>query len=218
MTNDLLGLNDSKALQENFIRLLVAEVQHQDPTNPVDAKDFTQQFASLAMVGQSSITNEHLEKISNNTNGLNLENKLLHYSSYINKEVMTDFDKIKLTNGMSECEFCLENKTEEITLLILDKEMQELYRQRITNPQVGMNKIHWDGINAEGNKMPDGDYSITILDNNQRKLLLNTKGKVDSTKIIGDEIWLNLDTGVSIPASKVSSIHEPQHKLNSIFT
>lgn len=48
---------------QSFLKLLVAEMKHQDPTNPMDATQYVSQLASFSQVEQSVQINSKLENI-----------------------------------------------------------------------------------------------------------------------------------------------------------
>ena len=49
---------------DNFLKLLVAQVQNQDPLEPMDSTTFVSQLAQLSQVEQAIQTNKNLESIS----------------------------------------------------------------------------------------------------------------------------------------------------------
>ena len=56
--------SDSEAQQEMFLKLLVAQMENQDPMNPTDATEFTGQLTQYSILEQSLTTNNILETIS----------------------------------------------------------------------------------------------------------------------------------------------------------
>ena len=54
--------------QEMFLKLLVAQMENQDPMNPTDATEFTGQLTQYSILEQSLTTNNILETISNQYN------------------------------------------------------------------------------------------------------------------------------------------------------
>ncbi|MFN3533793.1 MAG: flagellar hook assembly protein FlgD, partial [Desulfatiglandales bacterium] len=49
--------------KEDFLKLLVAQLQHQDPLNPMNSTEFTAQLAQFSALEQQRNTNENLEKL-----------------------------------------------------------------------------------------------------------------------------------------------------------
>lgn len=48
---------------DTFLKLLVAEMQNQDPTQPMDSTEYISQLASFSQVEQTIQTNKRLEQI-----------------------------------------------------------------------------------------------------------------------------------------------------------
>ena len=53
----------AKMNYDNFLRLLVAEIENQDPTSPLQSSDFVAQLATFSTVEQSMQTNAKLDQI-----------------------------------------------------------------------------------------------------------------------------------------------------------
>ena len=78
--------NASSALNgtlNDFLKLLTVQLQNQDPTEPADTNDITQQIASLSQVEQQINTNTNLEKLITMFSGGQVSNAV----SYIGKQV-----------------------------------------------------------------------------------------------------------------------------------
>lgn len=57
------GLSNSTLSQEDFIRLFLAELNFQDPLEPVDNKEFLGQMAQFASIEQSRQSTENIENL-----------------------------------------------------------------------------------------------------------------------------------------------------------
>lgn len=66
----------------DFLQLLIAQMQNQDPTDPMDASQQISQLASFSQVEQQIQTNSHLETV--------LQNQWISQASdYIGKQIMS---------------------------------------------------------------------------------------------------------------------------------
>jgi flagellar basal-body rod modification protein FlgD len=72
-SNTVTGSQSSKDAKsatlnyDSFLRLLIAQMKNQDPTDPVDASEQMSQLASFSIVEQSIKTNSHLESLIRET-------------------------------------------------------------------------------------------------------------------------------------------------------
>ena len=80
---------------DNFLTLLTAQLQHQDPLEPLDTHEFTNQLVQFSSVEQSIQQNKNLESIIE----LNQNNMAISAVSYIGKEVSATGQKNMLANG-----------------------------------------------------------------------------------------------------------------------
>ncbi|QOR68562.1 flagellar hook assembly protein FlgD [Cytobacillus suaedae] len=74
--SDILGKDD-------FLKILMTQLQNQDPMNPMQDKDFIAQMATFSSLEQMTNMSKTMEKFVNAQTG----DRLLKYSSMIGKEV-----------------------------------------------------------------------------------------------------------------------------------
>jgi flagellar basal-body rod modification protein FlgD len=89
--------------QSDFIRLLMKELQYQDPLEPMDNKNFIGQMAQFSNLQQSSEMTAHLEKISSIQNSNQSYSMLGKKVAYINPyEYVPEGEKPKTKVGTVE--------------------------------------------------------------------------------------------------------------------
>ena len=76
------ALDKRKIGKEAFLELLVTELRHQDPFNPVDNKEFITQLATFNSLEQLITLNQNVEN-------LNKKESILQGASLISKKVVT---------------------------------------------------------------------------------------------------------------------------------
>jgi flagellar basal-body rod modification protein FlgD len=94
------GLNgttgSSKITQElgkdEFLKILVAELQNQDPTNPMDNKDFITQMAQFSTLEQMQNMTESLQKYLEAQSGINDSSIITQSATLIGKNVLAEVD------------------------------------------------------------------------------------------------------------------------------
>ena len=85
----------------NFLNLLVTQLQNQDPTSPMDTNAFTSQLVQYASVEQQINTNTNLTNLITATQS----NTLLQSSSLVGKQVTATNDHLTLQNGQAQIHF-----------------------------------------------------------------------------------------------------------------
>ena len=94
-TGDSRAAADSSKLNDNlnrFLTLLITQLQHQDPLQPMDANEFTQQLVQFASVEQQIYQNANLEKMLALQKGTQASNLV----NYIGAAVETEGTELRL--------------------------------------------------------------------------------------------------------------------------
>ncbi|GIN70470.1 hypothetical protein J14TS2_09450 [Bacillus sp. J14TS2] len=90
--NDRLGKDD-------FLKLLMAQLQNQDPMNPMEDNEFISQMATFSSLEQMTNMSNSIEKLVQ----LEIQSSLIEYSHFVGKEVswhnVTDEDEAAVTEG-----------------------------------------------------------------------------------------------------------------------
>ena len=102
---------------DNFLTLLTAQLQHQDPLEPLDTHEFTNQLVQFSSVEQSIQQNKNLESIIE----LNQNNMAISAVSYIGKEVSATGQKNMLANGKATFSYTLPEAAQAGTISITNQ-------------------------------------------------------------------------------------------------
>lgn len=149
--NDALG-------RDQFLTLLVAQLKHQDPLNPLDSTDFTAQLAQFSSLEQQFAMNENLEAIQASLSAQESGNVL----DYIGKTVKTDGNAIFSKDGHPDSgAYTLEDRAD-VTIHIYDSQGLEVRRLYAGWQDMGEHDIGWDGRNDAGDPVGDGIYTFEI--------------------------------------------------------
>lgn len=145
-----------------FLKMLTTQLKHQDPTEPMDVSQMTQQIAQYSGVEQQVKTNTMLEKLLTS----NRQSQLSTAVGYIGKEIETEGNKGTLIrNGdQAQASFCyiLPREADEVKVKIKNAAGAVVFSGSGTN-QAGRNITLWDGKNSfNGEAMPPGTYTIEV--------------------------------------------------------
>jgi flagellar basal-body rod modification protein FlgD len=160
---DASGMASSKnsALgKDDFMNLLVAQLQNQDPLNPMDSTAFTSQLAEFSSLEQLSNVNDNLEYLQMYQSSINNAQAV----SFIGKNINALGDSIQLENSeMEEIHFELSSDSSSAFINIYD-ETGNLVKY-IENGPLGEGKhsVEWDGTDHSGNTLPEGIYRFEVM-------------------------------------------------------
>jgi flagellar basal-body rod modification protein FlgD len=131
-------------------------LRNQNPLDPLDTNQFTQQLVQFTGVEQQLKTNEFLEAMMTATqNATNSE-----AVSYVGKVVTASGNKTELIDGSAVWHFAVD-KAASITASVRDLDGNVVFTKQGQVEQ-GESVFRWDGIGNDGKQRPEGSYYVTI--------------------------------------------------------
>jgi flagellar basal-body rod modification protein FlgD len=163
--------------KDEFLKMLIAQLQYQDPLNPLDGTDFTAQLAQFSSLEQLTDMNTNLgnlytnQVISNRVSAVNL----------IGKEITTLGNTIQIEGTPVTISYNLAEDvtTGAVNIYGLDGELVKTIA--FNNQEAGKNSVEWD---CQG--VADGVYTYEVTAQN---------GEGDTVTV--DALFTGLATGVS---------------------
>jgi len=184
------SLNDT---YNNFLLLLTKQLQNQDPLNPMDTAQFTQQLVGFSQVEQQIASNKSLEKLINLQSSTNAFGAV----AFIGNEVAVDSDRISLKGGKAKFQYEIDHAASQAVLSVYDSRGQVVLVQE-ANKGVGSYNVDWAGKDAFGNQLPDGQYRVAVSyadeQGNTYSANITSFGTVDSAEIADGEVKLFVGT------------------------
>jgi flagellar basal-body rod modification protein FlgD len=200
----IAGLNDT---YNNFLLLLTKQLQNQDPLNPMDTAQFTQQLVGFSQVEQQIASNKSLEKLI----ALQSATNAFGAVSFLGNEVQVDSDQISLKGGKAAFQYDIDRTASRAVLTVVDSRGQVVLVQE-ANKAVGTYRVDWNGKDAFGNELPDGAYRVAVTYGDEEGETYSAKitsfGVVDSTEIADGTVKLFVGS-VGFPIDKVLKVTKP---------
>ncbi len=167
--------NSSAQLAEDFddfLILLTTQLQNQDPLDPADSTEFTNQLVSFAGVEQQINSNQRLESLVSLALGTSFSSSLNYVGkdvSYISAEAYFDGTK------PIEVDYAVDGTSVDTTINIFNEEGTLVFTQKISDDE-DIESFVWDGKNSGGFLQPEGTYEIRIdaLDGQNNPLTATT--------------------------------------------
>ncbi|WP_276488014.1 flagellar hook assembly protein FlgD [Ectopseudomonas mendocina] len=111
-----INVSDATQLENNFLTLMVAQIQNQDPTKPVDSTEFVNQFATMSQVKSL----ENMTSLSK-SNLVLLDNlQTLTAAGLVGQEVKVVADQLQLGTETVKGDIQLEHASGELALVLTD--------------------------------------------------------------------------------------------------
>ncbi|EAK0961463.1 flagellar basal body rod modification protein [Campylobacter upsaliensis] len=163
--------------KDAFLKLLLIEMQHQDPTDPMDSDKMLTQTSQLAALEMQQNTNNtmqqmvaQMEKLSNAMG----TSQSIGALGAIGKMATVADNKIKLTGSDEVIALKMylpeASNKDGITLEVYDKDNKLVYTEKASEGKevsAGHFTMEWPGRNNDGVYAGDGEYTVKIVYNNQ---------------------------------------------------
>ncbi|MFH1701059.1 MAG: flagellar hook capping FlgD N-terminal domain-containing protein [Candidatus Zixiibacteriota bacterium] len=198
--------------RDEFLKLLVAQLSHQDPLEPLKDEDFVAQLAQFSSL-------EQLENMNSNMNdSLNYDFLLSQTisntmaTSLIGRTVRADSSQIYLeTAGAADIAVDLDKAATDLTVTIKDIDGNVVRTITKNGLTPGDHLINWDGTDDNGVQVSSGVYTIDIRANDANGNAFTPsqylEGKVSGITYKEGLALLNIN-GQQIPLSSVREVNE----------
>ena len=192
---------------DTFLVLLTTQLANQDPLDPMDSSEFTNQLVQFSQVEQQIQTNKNLETLA----GLTAFNGATSTAAYLGRTVMFRADTTTLSDTGATWHYELGREVATVDLRVLDSDGKVVFEQpgEIT---FGRHEFNWDGISSEGDQLTDGGYTLEVVakdvDDETVDAGIFVEGAVTKIDFIGGESILSV-AGNEVPLGAILSIIEP---------
>jgi flagellar basal-body rod modification protein FlgD len=180
-----LTSNTSTTLAGNFqtfLTLLTTQLQNQNPLDPLDTNQFTQQLVQFASVEQQLKTNDQLTTLVS----LQQTAQSTQALGFVGKTAVVDGSTTAVKNGTATWELSVPNNSN-VTLSITNSTGQTVFSGNFGVNAGNNQPFTWDGKGNDGTQWPDGQYKMTATgtDTSGNPVAISTQiqGVVDSVDL-----------------------------------
>lgn len=212
-SNSQAAVSADKTLgKDDFLKLLVAKLAHQDPLSPVEDEDFVAQLAQFSSLEQLSNMNENLlQDIQwNYLLSQTISNTMA--TSLIGRTVKADSSMVYLeTAGETDIAVNLDRTASEVTVTIRDGNGDIVRTLSEGGLDAGDHIINWDGQDDSGVQVTAGAYTIEVsavdAEGNEFTPDQFVEGKVIGVSYVDGMAMLNVN-GQDLPLASVLEVRE----------
>jgi len=190
--------------QEEFLKLFIAQLENQDPMDPLDNAEFTAQMAQFSSLEQLLNINKNLEVFKDMQSSMDVGQSL----GYLDREVTATGNAFALRGAPVEIGYSIDGHADEVYLGIYDSAGNLERKEDLGELPAGDHGYVWDGKDNDGNIMQNGRYTFEVMASEDDGPVLTTpyvSGVVEGVSLVGGNPLLTVN-GVEISSSNVKSV------------
>ncbi len=187
---------------ETFLHMLTAQLEHQDPLNPVESTDYAVQLATFSSVEQQVLTNDLLTSMLQQDGYAGLAD----FAHWIGMDVQSPsgarFDGASIPLSFDEI-------GEDGTASLVVRDSAGAVVQRVSL-QSGTGQMTWDGLDEIGQPFDAGIYHFSV-ETSQNGIVQDTRAVRTFDKVVevhstSTGVELVLGTGATVTPDAVTAV------------
>ncbi|MEA3393095.1 MAG: flagellar hook capping FlgD N-terminal domain-containing protein [Pseudomonadota bacterium] len=194
-------VSDATAAQDRFLKLLVAQLNNQDPMNPMDNAQMTSQMAQINTVTGINKLNETM---SNMVSQL-LSTQILQSASMVGHNVLLAGNTLNVSKGVAAGAVDVGASADSVTVEIQSPGGQVLDTFNLGAKNAGRHEFTWDASAYQGQTV-----KIAVKASMGGTSVSATPMTVDTIQSVSNEsgtLKLNLTNGSSVAYTDVAAIY-----------
>ena len=137
------------------MKLLVAQLQNQDPLNPMDNSQMTSQLAQINTVNG-------IQQLNTTMSSMLTQNAATQASSMIGRTVQVPTSTLTLSSGAANFGVSVPNGADDVVVTITNAAGVAVRTVDLGQMTAGSGNYTWNGKDDKGNQLADGTYSIKV--------------------------------------------------------
>jgi flagellar basal-body rod modification protein FlgD len=203
----------AKALgKDDFLKLLVTQLQNQDPMNPSDSTQFVSQLAQFSSLEQLTNVNDNLKTVQLFDQSINNAQAV----NFVGKTIKASGSVFELGSGEKhEIQFQLGEDAAKVYVSINDSTGATVRKIEMDQMAAGSRSVVWNGADENGNAVSAGTYSFSVNAVDSSGDAMTAAAYIEETVTgIGyhDGSTYLQANGIEIPYSAIMEVTEPVKK------
>ena len=190
---------------DTFLKMLTAQMQNQDPLNPIDSTDYATQLATFSGVEQQMRTNDLLASLGSQMAVLGIS----QLAAWVGQEARADAP-VWMDGDPVTMQLTPAIGADSAVLAVRDAAGQLISREDVpTTPGL----YDWLGGDAAGDPLPHGLYTLSLESYSGETLLgespVESYARIIEARNGAAGATLVLEGGVEVPSSKITALRVP---------
>ncbi|MDR3073093.1 MAG: hypothetical protein LBV01_00025 [Deltaproteobacteria bacterium] len=208
----LAGTDRLASDKQTFLKLLVAQLTHQDPLNPTEDKEFVTQLAQFTSLEQLQEINAGMGTLNTTMN----QSQLMTATGFIGKDVVASGQQVSKLNDAAgnivttRVWFTVDQDVAKAQVNIYDGSGNPVFQENLGSHNAGTHTYAWSGTDVNGKEVPAGVYTIVISaqDSDDKAVIVKQQFTARVYGVLNENgvYKLVLDGGREVPIMDVTEI------------
>jgi flagellar basal-body rod modification protein FlgD len=188
--------------QDRFLKLLVTQLQNQDPLAPMDNAQLTSQIAQINTVSGIATLNTSVQQLSSQF----LQLQSLQGASLVGKDVIVAGNRLDIADGVAQGGFELASTADAVKVEVLSPAGRVLDTINLGAQSSGMHSFNW----IAGSYDNTSQLTFRVSASSGATPLTATplmRDKVDAVSTAGDALMLQLENSGTVAYTAVKAIN-----------
>ena len=193
---------DEAGSADRFLKLLVAQMQNQDPLNPMDNAQVTSQMAQINTVNGIEKLNKTVEGLS----GQFVQLQALQGATLVGRDVVVPGNILDINEGVGQGGFELTGPADHVKVEVLSASGQVVGTLNLGAQSSGMHSFDWNAGTADNTQ---GLRFRVTATSGAVSAAANTlmRDRVDAVSTTGNSFNLELQNSGTVPYSKIKAFN-----------
>lgn len=197
-----VNLGELTDMENSFITLLVAQVQYQDPTKPVDSTEFINQYSAMAQVKSM----QNMTTLQQNNLVLMDNLQTLTAAGLVGQEVKVSADSLQLDGAKVSGQITLQHASATTVLQLTDANG---VRTDITLGPQEAGAVPFS-VDPQALGLKPGKYSLAVKTESGETPGIEVSGQVHNVRVSADGPVLEVEGAGSVPFYKIVEFSQGQ--------
>lgn len=197
-----VNVSDATQLENNFLTLMVAQIQNQDPTKPVDSTEFLNQFAAMSQVKSL----ENMASLSK-SNLVLLDNlQTLTAAGLVGQEVKVATEQLELGVDKVRGEINLEHAAGKLALVVTDSNG---VKKEIDLGSQAPGRVPFE-LDPKALGLAPGSYKVEVKSDSGEYPKVEVAGRVTQVRVSAEGPVLEVIGVGSVPFYNITEFGQTQ--------
>jgi flagellar basal-body rod modification protein FlgD len=191
-----VNVSDATQMENNFISLMVAQIQNQDPTKPIDSTEFLNQYSAMSQVKSM----ENMTNLSKSNLVLMDNLQTLTAAGLVGQEVKVNVDSLEVGSDAIKGQFNLAHAAGSVEVKLIDANGKTT-SVPLGSQAPGLVPVN---INSAALGLAPGKYSVEITSDAGEYPAFELNGLVSNVRVSEDGPVLQVAGAGSVPFYKIT--------------